>query len=101
MVEKGERWLFTKFVTAASHELSIMVGFTDRPDISSSYEVSAFDIRVLADLLSPHQFRLAYTNRDWSSLPNSAKNAMDAHVKLLQEVYKDSATELKGSSILI
>lgn len=56
--------------------------------ISSSYEVLAFDLRALADLLASYQFRSAYNNRDWSGLPDSAKKAMDAYVKLLQEVYK-------------
>lgn len=43
------------------------VGSTDSPNISSSFEVLSNDLRELADLLAPHNFRLAYENWCWAT----------------------------------
>ena len=43
------------------------VGSTDSPDINTSPDVLASDLRELADLLAEHDYRLAYENWCWST----------------------------------
>ncbi|KAI9756481.1 MAG: hypothetical protein M4579_003820 [Chaenotheca gracillima] len=45
----------------------LQVGSSDSPHITSSRDDLAGDIRELADLLAPHQFRLAYENWCWAT----------------------------------
>ncbi|KAI9842462.1 MAG: hypothetical protein M1837_007131 [Sclerophora amabilis] len=45
----------------------LQVGSSDSPSITSSKNELASDIRELADLLAPHNFRLAYENWCWAT----------------------------------
>lgn len=62
---------FTSVFTAANKVSCTKVGSTDSRSESrnlfSSREVLAADLRELADLLEPHQFRLAYENLCWAT----------------------------------
>ncbi|KUJ22684.1 xylose isomerase-like protein [Mollisia scopiformis] len=46
----------------------LQVGSSDSPNISTSHDVLASDLRELADLLAPHSFRLAYENWCWATV---------------------------------
>lgn len=45
----------------------IQVGSSDSPHISTSPDAAAADLAQLADLLAPHNYRLAYENWCWST----------------------------------
>lgn len=45
----------------------LQVGSTDSPHASGSLDYLASDLRELADLLAPHNFRLAYENWCWAT----------------------------------
>lgn len=45
----------------------LQVGSSDSPNITSSFDDLASDLRELADLLAPHSFRLAYENWCWAT----------------------------------
>jgi hypothetical protein len=49
------------------------VGSSDTPSISKDCQLAASDLRQLADLLSPHNFRLAYEPWAWSTMPQPGK----------------------------
>ncbi|KAL2072632.1 hypothetical protein VTL71DRAFT_11975 [Oculimacula yallundae] len=46
----------------------LQVGSSDTPNISTSKEYLAADLADLADLLAPHNFRLAYENWCWATV---------------------------------
>lgn len=46
----------------------LQVGSTDSPNISTSTDDLARDLRELCDLLAPHSFRLAYENWCWATV---------------------------------
>ncbi|KAG4424805.1 hypothetical protein IFR04_002153, partial [Cadophora malorum] len=67
--ERAKGWIrIMKAVGTDMLQKSKQVGSTDSPNINTSKEHLAADLASLADLLVPHNFRLAYENWCWATV---------------------------------
>jgi sugar phosphate isomerase/epimerase len=57
----------TSLPSSSFPKLTKQVGSSDSPNITSSQDKLALDLAELADLLAPHNFRLAYENWCWAT----------------------------------
>ena len=78
----------------------LQVGSSDSPNISSSQDYLASDLAQLADLLAPHNFRLAYENwcwathaTTWKSVWEIVKKANRSNVGLCLDTFQTAGSE--------